>query len=146
MILPQFHYPPRRPRHHAPSRPTTPRAAGPCGTRTPRIPPESETAALPESGCRRSTRASERPAERAPCGSTSRIARRRGARAPPPPIPLTSSASYRRPHNRDAISIAEEDQHQHDAEDQHRKERQEQAEALELEVHEVGDDERVLDQ
>src|ERR1035437_9820102 len=125
--------------------PAIPRAASPCGKRTPRNPPVSETAAPPESGCRRSTRARVRPAARAPCGSTSRIALRPAARVPPPPIPPTSSASYRRPHDRNAIGVAEEDQHQHDAEDQHGKQRQEQAQALELEVHEVGDDERRLD-
>src|ERR1035437_9233678 len=125
--------------------PPTPRAAGPCGIRTPRSPPVSETAAPPESGCRRSTRARVRPAARAPCGSTSRIALRPAAQARPPPIPATSSASYRRPHHRDAIGVAQEDQHQHDTEDQHGEERQEQTEALELEVHEVGDDERGLD-
>src|ERR1019366_4213636 len=108
--------------------------ARPAGIRTPRSPPVSGTAVPPESGCRRSTRARVRPAARAPCGSTSRIARRPAALARPPPIPPTSSASYRRPHHRDAIGVAQKDQHQHDAEDQHGEERQEQTEALELEV------------
>src|ERR1019366_4970925 len=125
--------------------PAIPRAACPCGTRTPRSPPESGTAAPPESGCRRSTRARARPAVRAPCGSTSRIARRPAAPALTTPTAPAQGVSYRRPHDRNAVGVAQEDQHQHDAEDQHRKERQEQTQALELEVHEVGDDERGLD-